>query len=294
MGIALLAARLVAGWEGTTMPQFVVQSNRLSSIRVLILTCCALVMSMSSAQAAGFWLLDQGASNFGRSGANIASPGDPTAVYLNPAGLAELRGFQLMLGSNMIADSRSFLRAPEPESSEVDYTHYTAGREYERVDNEASMVPSPNIFSAYNFDSMGLPELTMGFGVWGPPRADLQLDEEGPQRYSSINSYNVQAHYGLAAAYAIPWQKLRLGLTVMGITQKVDTKLKLNVPLVAGNVVEDPDKDIGVIINTNQHGILSAVAGLSVEIVDGLVFGASYQFPFKVAGEGVAELEPGK
>ena len=276
------------------MAQSFVQSIRFCSHRILILTLCMLMLGVSSAQAAGFWLLDQGASNFARGGANIVDPGDPTAVYLNPAGLAGLSGFQFVAGGNMIFDSRSFLRAPELDSSEVDYFHYMEGREYEQVSNEASPVPSPNLFAAYNFESHGLPGLTMGLGLWGPPRADLQLDEEGPQRYSTINSYNIQAHYGLSAAYEFPWQKLRLGVTLMGITQKVDTKLKLNVPLVAGNIVEDPDKDIGVSIKTTQHAIPSAVLGVSLELTEGLSLAMSYQLPFKVHGIGMADLSAGK
>ncbi len=138
------------------MAQSFVQSIRFCSHRILILTLCMLMLGVSSAQAAGFWLLDQGASNFARGGANIVDPGDPTAVYLNPAGLAGISGFQFVDGGNMIFDSRSFLPAPEPDSSEVDNLHYMEGREYEQVSNEASPVPSPNLFAAYNFESHGL------------------------------------------------------------------------------------------------------------------------------------------
>ena len=46
---------------------------------------CALfavvTMLPSSVLAAAFWNLDQGVSSFGRAGANIVMPGDPTAVY---------------------------------------------------------------------------------------------------------------------------------------------------------------------------------------------------------------------
>ena len=50
------------------MAQSFVQSIRFCSHRILILTLCTLTLGVSSAQAAGFWLLDQGASNFTRGG----------------------------------------------------------------------------------------------------------------------------------------------------------------------------------------------------------------------------------
>ena len=62
---------------------------------------CAMVAVVAilptNAWAAAFWNLDQGVSSYARGGANFVSPGDPTAVYLNPAALAGLTVFNSSL-----------------------------------------------------------------------------------------------------------------------------------------------------------------------------------------------------
>ena len=148
---------------------------------------CALLavlsMAPTSAFAAAFWNLDQGVSSYGRGGANIVMPGDPSAVYLNPAALAGLEGFQLVLGANMIKDFRTFQRVPVEGQGPQDA--------FDEVKNESDPIPSPNLFISYNFAGVGVEGLTMGMGLWGPPRADMVFDPEGSQRYSLVKSLNI-------------------------------------------------------------------------------------------------------
>jgi len=253
---------------------------------------CAVVAVLAllpmNAMAAAFWNLDQGSSSYGRAGANIVMPGDPTAVYLNPAALAGLTGFQLVLGANMIMDSRSFQRtAGEGEGPDGPF---------EKVSNESSPNPSPNIFLSYNFASLGMEELTVGLGLWGPPRADMVFDPDGAQRYSIVESLNIQAHYALALGYDTGWNKLKIGAAFMGVYMKVDQTLDLNSrgpQNILCSKPEDIDCDIATHINAEQAFIPSGIFGLSVELMDGLELALSYQLQFDVKAPGKAELTPG-
>ena len=136
------------------------------------------VLWPTSAQAAGFWNLDRGASNYGRGGANIADPDDPIAVYTNPAALAGLRGLQLHIDANTVLDTRTFARSPDGMGRNPNLT-YT----YEVVSNgETPWPPSPGIFASYNFASLDLEGLTIALGVYGPPRSDSETEDTRPPR----------------------------------------------------------------------------------------------------------------
>jgi long-chain fatty acid transport protein len=61
----------------------------------------ALAAGASSARAGGFELVGQGAQSLARGGATFARADDPMVLAHNPAGLAELRGSQLLLNLNV-------------------------------------------------------------------------------------------------------------------------------------------------------------------------------------------------
>jgi len=226
----------------------------------------------------------------------MVQPGDATGVYVNPSALAGLSGFSFIIGTNAIQDARSFSRAP----NDIDGDGVTDDIDddqnpdvFETADNTAGPFPSPHAFVAYNFASLGLPNLTIGTGIWGPPRADLVLDKRGSQRYSTIASYNVQAHYALSAAYELPWKKLRLGFSAMGITQIIDTQLALNVPTACAGRLEDVTCDVRVSVVSSQHAIPMGTLAMSMELMKGLSFMASYQLPYTFDTKGEADLEIG-
>lgn len=247
-------------------------------------------------EAGGYWLLDQVTSNYGRGGASLVQPGDASGVYINPSALAGLDGLSIIIGANAIKDNRSFSRAPndlDKDGKADDLDDDQDPDIFETENNVAEAFPSPHAFLAYNFGAAGLPELSVGTGIWGPPRADLVMNKRGPQRYSTIASHNVQVHYALSAAYELPWYKFRLGFSAMGINQIVDTELALNVPTACAGRLEDVTCDIRVGVGSSQYGIPLGILALSMELVEGLSFMASYQLPYSFNSDGEAELEVG-
>lgn len=260
----------------------------------------------AQAQAAGFWNLDRGPSHYGRGGANIANPQDPVALYTNPAGLAGLRGLQLNVDGNMLFDGKTFTRAPQ----QFDRFDGTYTYEFETVRNTAEpFPPSPGIFAAYNFANLGLPGLTVALGGYGPPRSDTvyPATETGcdpapanatsrcnaPQRYSMVESHNLQIHYALGVAYELPWLQMRLGVNFMLIDQIIDTRLTLNAGSLLGDQPEDPGWDVDVKAQAAAHGVPSAAFGFSMAPFSFLKVGIVYQLPYSVNAKGTAQLTVG-
>ncbi len=238
--------------------------------------------------AAGYWTLERGPSNFARGGANTADPQDPMAMYTNPAALAGLSGLQLNVDSSWVGNSQRFQRAEDNANSGA----------YIPVENSAKNPITPGVFLNYNFERLGLKSLSIGLGIYGPPKADRTWPRDGPQRYHEVTSNNLQAHYTLALAYEFPWKRLRLGFSAQAIKQTIATSLVLNaVPegLENPDVPEDTDFDVLVAVKAQSKFIPGGIMALSLKPFDNTPFIVSltYQLPYNVVAEGKAELQLG-
>ena len=259
-----------------------------------LLVCLALGLS-APAHSAAYWILEQGNAAYGRAGANIAGADDGSTLYLNPAWLAELQGFEVVVGANAIKDYRSFERA-DLTSPEDQTGLYIPDLTYERVDNLADYPRlSPNLFVTYALEPAAGHSLGFGVGVWGPPRADLEYDPEGAQRYGLVNSYNIQAHPAVGAAYGHRDSGVYIGAHFAAVTQIVDTTLKLFSspnPLVCADY-EDPGCDLRAHVYTRQDYIPVWALGLGWVSDFGLRLGLSYQTGFEVNATGEATFTLG-
>ena len=252
----------------------------------------ALFFVAEPVQAGGMWNLEQGASHYARGGANLVNPGDASAVFTNPAGLAALKGFHFLLGANLVFDERAFARGTDMLGLN------DSERTFESVANEEPASPSPNIFLAYNLASLGLDDLTFGFGVWGPPKSNRQFDEEGAQRYSSVITRDLQAHYLLSLGYQLSFggvvRNVRLGASIGGTYTEVDSSLRLNVFELRKDLAperEDPDYDILAEITGSEKSSPTGIVSASVEFDSNTTLSLTYQLPFDVSAQGNAALE---
>ncbi len=82
-----------------------------------LLTIALLVFSHTLIIAGGFQVNEHGSRAMGMGGAFIAVANDPSAIYFNPAGLAQLKGMKIMLGATFIAPRTTF-RGPAPSVDE--------------------------------------------------------------------------------------------------------------------------------------------------------------------------------
>jgi long-chain fatty acid transport protein len=126
----------------------------LRSLTRVLFTIGCVALSVS-AFGAGFSIFEQGAKATGMAGAFVATADDPSAMFYNPAGIAQQRELTVLAGATFINFSNEFTGDPNSE-----YTAGTTGQ-YDRH----TFVP-PNIYASLPIGN----NLTVGVGVysaWG-------------------------------------------------------------------------------------------------------------------------------
>lgn len=86
-------------------------------VRKLTFTMLLLVLVTGSIFGGGFQVNEHGSRSSGMGGAFVAIANDPSAIFFNPAGILQLRGTNLMLGTKLIMPQASF-RGPSPSIQE--------------------------------------------------------------------------------------------------------------------------------------------------------------------------------
>lgn len=103
---------------------------------------------------------DNNARVLGRAGAFAARADDPSAIQYNPAGLAKLKGFNVLLSVNLLDVNQTF----QPASDKVLGGRST--RAFEPLEQEISLSAAPML--AVHFDFKALPTFDFAVGVYGP------------------------------------------------------------------------------------------------------------------------------
>jgi long-chain fatty acid transport protein len=134
----------------------------LRSLRLILVTTIACLIS-AAAFGAGFSIFEQGAKASGMAGAFAATADDPSAIFYNPAGIAQQRQMTVLAGATFINFTNEFTGSPQDP--------VTAGTEgkYDRH----TFVP-PNIYATIPIGK----NLTFGIGTfsaWG-----LRTDWQDP------------------------------------------------------------------------------------------------------------------
>jgi long-subunit fatty acid transport protein len=109
----------------------------------------------SRALGAGYEFPDNGAIAMGRAGAFAAKADDGTAIYYNPAGLAQQDGLHVLIDTHLLVDSISFQRTDPTGATLIG----------PQVSNGAGLFILPFIaISARIF-----PDVTAALGIYAPP-----------------------------------------------------------------------------------------------------------------------------
>ncbi len=234
-----------------------------------------------SAHAAGFWNLERGASTLGRGGANIASPDDPTAVYINPSAMLTKPGFQMMIDTNNVFDLRSYTAEENSAPLNGNQISQSSSNTWQPY------IPSPGFAASYATKN----GFAVGAAVYGPLQVYREWDAKGSQRYNEITFKPLQINYVLSAAYALPWWGLRMGISGMLATNKVDTKLRLH----GGFGLTgpgDPRYDIETSLDAIDTVSPSGIFSLSAAPVKWLRVSGVFQLGYDVNATGTATLTP--
>ncbi|RMH09923.1 MAG: long-chain fatty acid transporter [Nitrospirae bacterium] len=114
--------------------------------------------SLSRVHAEAFRILDQSASATGQGAAFAAQADDPSAVYFNPAGMTQLSGVQLTMGTLLIGGS-------------IDYRSLTGVQATGNFGGAVANPPPSSVYLTANLGALGVPSLqrvTLGIGVNAP------------------------------------------------------------------------------------------------------------------------------
>ena len=246
-----------------------------------LLFCASLYVVLNlnhTAKAAGSWNLERGVAAYGRGGAYIASPDDNTALYTNPAALADLPGLQFIFERSLVLDHRRFARARDT----IDGKDYT----YEPVGNEWSGFPgSGGVFLSYNFKKLGLDNLTLAAALYGRPRVDTIWPETGAQRYSTIEAHHKLAQWSLGAGYALPWLDMHVGGALILYNPVVNSRIALSL------LGEDTDFDVVTSVKAKKNWLPGGLFAWSIAPIQSLRIAATYQLPLNIRAQGNVKFE---
>ncbi len=231
--------------------------------------CLALTVP---ALAAGFSIFEQGAKASGMAGAFVATADDPSAIFYNPAGIAQQRELSVLTGATFINFTSEFTGDPN--------SVYTAGAEgkYDRH----TFVP-PN---AYGIVPIGN-NLTFGVGLfaaWG-----LRTDWKDPwvgraiSRDADLKTVSVQP--------TIAWQTADGRLAVGGGVEYRRARVFLNANTLRLNPFTNRIIDVANTRLASEYGHdLGWNVGVLFKASDRLRFGASYRTDMDIDLEGDADI----
>lgn len=302
--------------------------GRLPLPRALALVCLlALGLGAERTLAAAYYLGEIGPRSLARAGAVIVNPGDPTAIWLNPAAITHLHGTQLRLDATLIFMDATFVRDCGPNNDCGPRTYkreYRDGRVFE-VDGEARAEP-------FEGDEVAVFEPTKeNLGRLNTPSrfADGHAvrNQAGPQPVPHLWAVMNADTFGLdglafGAAVFAPYvgdykfaadeytrytlidrdllevyysltaayrfrNWIAVGASLQGVSAGVKQQVKLSADP-GGN--EDPGYDVLVDIDVIRHFIPSANFGLWSSPLPGLELGASVQLGRSVRATGPLDV----
>lgn len=201
----------------------------------------ALVLASGPALAdGGYYTGALGARAAGRGGAFVARADDVTAVSINPAGLANLRGTHLQFGNQLSYNGYAYTRAPT-----LDWGNAQNGMAptvaFPRVTNGTpAQAADPFIGLSTDF---GLRDWTFGLAAFAPPGiAQEQFPSTGGQNYLMVHREAIILDYAATAAWKYG-DLFGLGVTAEWISvPRLDYSLVINGNPFAGqaNPVSSP------------------------------------------------------
>lgn len=233
----------------------------------------ALVLVATPAYAGGMFLPARGARALGMAGSLTAGVDDGSALYYNPAGLADIAGLSALVDAGVVLQRVGYDR--------VD----SGGNPQPHVDGAMDVLPIPTV--AVTWKPAAEPRLTFAGGVWTPYLGVNSWPEDGPQRYSNVTlNGSVLAVAELAAAYRIDahWA---VGLGLQNMIVSFRSRVALSACSELNCAPEDPGFDTLTELQTTSAFTPSAIAGATYAH-DRLRAGLAVQLPFFVRTSGTA------
>jgi long-chain fatty acid transport protein len=236
-----------------------------------------------------------------RGGAFVAKADDPTALFLNPAGLMKARRGEVFLGSNLIAYSLTVQRSGVYKDQPLrDPRPAYIGQPYQEMKNDSGPQPTPAIAATWHFD--GLP-LAIGLGVYAPPafpNRDFKctVDENcvtgpngapSPVRYDVVNQEAIIILPSVGVAYRV-LPEVDVGARFsIGVGKVKGRSFLWGTP----NSEEDVTKDGDFSIDVTDSLVPQVQLGVLVRPMPALELGAQWTSGLTIDGKGHGEARLG-
>jgi long-chain fatty acid transport protein len=215
------------------------------------------MLSASSATAAGFWIYEMGTPDLGTASAGrAASAKDAATVFANPAGMTSLDGSQLLVGTQLVVGDVHFERGPD--------TTVAGGN----GGNAAGTLPGGSLYYAHSVT----PDIKLGFWSGSYFGGVVQYEDGWSGRYYGTKAQLLTLGAGINGAYRInDW--LSIGGGPFVLYGDLEHSVALNNLLVAQDGrLKFADDEFGV----------GGMAGLMLEPIKGTRLGVSYTSPVKL------------
>lgn len=133
-----------------------------------------LLLAPASARASGFHVDEQDARATGRAGAVTASTNNPSAIYYNSAGIADLEGLHVELGGSLVRPSGEFRSAVDGVTTEADTQTFVL----------------PQLFASWRATDL----LAIGVGAYAPFGLALKWPASSPGR-TNVRQADLQTFF---------------------------------------------------------------------------------------------------
>jgi long-chain fatty acid transport protein len=239
-----------------------------------ILALLPALLLTAPAHSAGYFFNGVGIRGISRAGAVVAGSDDLSAQCINPAALARVDS-QVQLQLAATHQHIYFDR-----TDETDYT-------FESVTNSGGPLPIPHLGAAWRLDQANL---TLAAGFFTPYGAALSFPEDGPQRFSLVDSAILHASAGPSLAWT-PIEGLSIGGGVYWTMLQLDQTLIAHVSPAGFAPTDDPTYDVFTQISAEQLNRITWNAGVLYD-TGRLGFGASYtpKVAFEATGSMLADF----
>jgi long-chain fatty acid transport protein len=213
----------------------------------------------------------RGARGLGRAGAFTAGVDDASAIYENPANMAEIDGVSVLADFGLDFQSVSYTR--------VD----SGGNVQPTVNGQQNVIPIPTI--AITWKPKRVPWFTLGVGVWVPYLGVNTYPEDGPQRYSNISlNGSLLGVLEVAGSFRVArW--LYLGAGFQNMILHFNSKVDLTACPGVSCAPEMPSYDALTQVTTDDWFTPSANFGATF-VLPKLRAGVNLQLPFFVRSSG--------
>jgi long-chain fatty acid transport protein len=232
-----------------------------------------LLLFSSTALAGGMFLPARGTRALGRGGAFTAGVDDGSALYYNPAGLADIDGKSFLLDGALVFQRVTYNR--------VD----SGGNPQPGVNGDMNLLPLPTVAFTVKPERIRGRWLTLGFGVWVPQLGLNSWPENGPQRYSniSINGSLIAVAEASAAFRIKDWFWLGVGIENMFL--HFHSRVMLSACSELNCAPEDPHFDSLTQVDSDSWFTPSGVIG-AIFAFPKFRGGLNLQLPFWVRSSG--------